>query len=81
VAVLFLTGCASEADQVRGLELGADQYVVKPFSHLELLARIRSMIRRARATPRSARCPISRRVRSPSISSCARSGWPVVWSS
>jgi DNA-binding response OmpR family regulator len=51
VAVLLLTGRVSEADQVRGLELGADQYVVKPFSHLVLLARIRSMMRRARAAP------------------------------
>ncbi|MEW5958208.1 MAG: response regulator transcription factor [Chloroflexota bacterium] len=46
VAVIILTVRDDELDKVRGLELGADDYVVKPFGHLELLARIRSVLRR-----------------------------------
>jgi DNA-binding response OmpR family regulator len=55
--VLFLTGRPSEIDQVRGLELGADEYVLKPFSHLVLLARIRALMRRTRAQPPSRALP------------------------
>ncbi len=47
VPIIMLTALGEEADQVRGLELGADDYVVKPFSHLALLARIRAVLRRA----------------------------------
>ncbi len=47
VPVIMLTVRDAEADKVRGLELGADDYVTKPFSHLELLARIRAVLRRA----------------------------------
>jgi len=46
VPVMFLTGSAEEADRVMGLELGADDYVTKPFSPRELLARIRAVLRR-----------------------------------
>jgi len=46
VPVLMLTGRGEEADRVMGLELGADDYIVKPFGHLELLARMRSIFRR-----------------------------------
>jgi DNA-binding response OmpR family regulator len=49
--VLMLTARGEEADQVRGLELGADDYVVKPFSHLALLARVRAVLRRAELPP------------------------------
>jgi DNA-binding response OmpR family regulator len=45
----MLTARAQEADKVRGLELGADDYVVKPFSLAELIARIRAVLRRAEA--------------------------------
>ncbi len=55
--VLFLSGRLSEADQIRGLELGADEYVLKPFSHLVLLARIRALVRRTRAQPPSRTLP------------------------
>jgi two-component system KDP operon response regulator KdpE len=47
VPVIMLTARAEETDQVRGLELGADDYVVKPFSHLALLARVKAVLRRA----------------------------------
>ena len=47
VAVILLTANGDEDDRVRGLELGADDYVVKPFSPRELTARVRSVLRRA----------------------------------
>jgi two-component system, OmpR family, alkaline phosphatase synthesis response regulator PhoP len=48
IAVLILTARGEEADKVRGLKLGADDYVTKPFGLLELLARVESLLRRAR---------------------------------
>jgi DNA-binding response OmpR family regulator len=47
--VVILTGRSHEADRVLGLELGADDYLTKPFSPRELLARIRAVLRRAQA--------------------------------
>src|SRR5438105_627399 len=49
VPVILLTARGEEADRVWGLDLGADDYVTKPFSHRELLARIRAVWRRAAA--------------------------------
>src|SRR5687768_15595699 len=46
--VLMLTARSLEADRVRGLDLGADDYMTKPFSLPELLARVRAILRRAR---------------------------------
>lgn len=46
--ILMLTAKAEETDKVAGLEIGADDYVTKPFSLRELLARVKSMLRRAR---------------------------------
>ena len=53
VPVVFLTARSDEIDRVVGLELGADDYVAKPFSPRELVARVRSILRRA-ATPAAA---------------------------
>jgi DNA-binding response OmpR family regulator len=49
--VIMLTARADDTDQVRGLELGADDYVAKPFSHLALVARIKAVRRRAELPP------------------------------
>lgn len=51
VPVLMLTARDDETDRIIGLEMGADDYVVKPFSPRELLARINAVIRRARMLP------------------------------
>jgi two-component system, OmpR family, copper resistance phosphate regulon response regulator CusR len=48
--VLFLTARDQVEDRVRGLELGADDYLVKPFSFAELLARVRTILRRGRSS-------------------------------
>ena len=48
VPVLFLTARDEVEDRVKGLELGADDYLVKPFSFAELLARVRTILRRGR---------------------------------
>ena len=47
VPIIILTVRGDEIDKVRGLELGADDYIVKPFSHMELLARVRAVLRRS----------------------------------
>lgn len=49
VPIVMLTAKASENDRVMGLRLGADDYVVKPFSPRELVARVEAVLRRARA--------------------------------
>ena len=52
IPIVMLTGRSEEADRVMGLELGADDYLTKPFSPRELLARIRTILRRRRAEVR-----------------------------
>jgi len=47
VPVIILTVRGAETDRVKGLELGADDYIVKPFSHVELLARVKAVLRRS----------------------------------
>ena len=49
IPIIMLSARAEEVDRVRGLETGADDYVVKPYSVVELMARIRSQLRRTRA--------------------------------
>jgi len=51
VPIIMVTSRNGEADRVLGLELGADDYLIKPFSARELVARIRTILRRARAHP------------------------------
>ncbi len=52
IPVILLTALAEDTDRVVGLEIGADDYVTKPFNPRELLARIRAVLRRAQAVPR-----------------------------
>ncbi|HXM68450.1 MAG TPA: response regulator transcription factor [Candidatus Acidoferrum sp.] len=49
--IIFLTAKTAEADRLKGLELGGDDYITKPFSPRELVARVRSVLRGARQTP------------------------------
>ena len=53
VPIIILTARGDETDRVTGLELGADDYVVKPFSPKELVARVRAVLRRTDAPPPS----------------------------
>ncbi|HUL91011.1 MAG TPA: response regulator [Burkholderiales bacterium] len=55
IPIIMLTGRSDEADRVMGLELGADDYITKPFSPRELLARIRTVLRRRSAEVRQGR--------------------------
>ena len=52
--ILVLTARGEEADKVRGLRLGADDYVTKPFGAMELVARVEALLRRARPSARGA---------------------------
>jgi DNA-binding response OmpR family regulator len=49
--ILILTGRAGELDRLRGFDRGCDEYVIKPFSYQELLARVRALLRRSRRRP------------------------------
>jgi two-component system OmpR family response regulator len=53
IPVILLTAMAEDTDRVVGLEIGADDYVTKPFNPRELLARIKAVLRRAQSIPRS----------------------------
>ncbi len=63
--VIILTGRTEEADRIMGLELGADDYLTKPFSPRELLARIRTVLRRAHAGQETHGAPVCRAYRIP----------------
>ncbi|MFN7700774.1 MAG: response regulator transcription factor, partial [Deltaproteobacteria bacterium] len=52
VPILMLTARSQEADKIRGLDVGADDYVTKPFSIGELVARLRAIFRRVERSPR-----------------------------
>lgn len=54
IPIIMLTAKAEEIDRVLGLELGADDYVVKPFSMRELLARVKAVLRRSASVQKAA---------------------------
>jgi DNA-binding response OmpR family regulator len=57
VPVIILTVRDSDSDVARGLEAGADDYITKPFSHIEFLARVQAVLRRAQGVPGGAQEP------------------------
>lgn len=71
VPVILLTALSEEDDRIAGLEAGADDYVTKPFSPRELALRVRSVLRRAPATPSTV--PLEIDVGQLSVSTAARS--------
>jgi len=60
--VILLTAVAEDTDRIIGLELGADDYLTKPFNPRELLARIRAVLRRAQSMPQSRDAPAGERL-------------------
>ncbi len=62
VPVIMLTARGEETDRIVGLEMGADDYLAKPFSPRELLARIKSVLRRTRALPQNLRADEAREI-------------------
>lgn len=60
VPIIMVTARTTESDRITGLDLGADDYVSKPFSPRELMARIRAALRRADELPESGRPPLLR---------------------
>ena len=74
VPIIVVTARGDEIDRVVGLELGADDYIVKPFGFRELVARIRAVTRRAQAATRGPRAAHGR-ARSRSIAARTRSRW------
>ena len=63
IPVIMLTARGEETDRIVGLEMGADDYLAKPFSARELLARIKAILRRARSLPTNLRPDSARRLR------------------
>jgi two-component system, OmpR family, response regulator len=61
--IVMLTAVAEETDRIIGLEMGADDYVVKPFNPRELLARIKAVLRRANSLPQEVRAPVKGKLR------------------
>ena len=69
VPIIMLTARGEDTDRIVGLELGADDYIPKPFNPRELLARVRAVLRRAAAKPDATQPLGGRRSRSPAMSS------------
>jgi len=77
VPIVMLTARGEEVDRVVGLELGADDYVVKPFSARELSARIRAILRRGRSAQRRAPIEIGAISLDPAARTVTKDGEPV----
>jgi DNA-binding response OmpR family regulator len=77
VPIVMLTARGEEIDKILGLELGADDYVVKPFSARELVARIRAIQRRGAGSPRRGPIAIDSIVLDPAARTVTRDGDPV----
>jgi two-component system OmpR family response regulator len=60
IPTILLSAKSEETDRIIGLEMGADDYVVKPFAPRELLARAKAVIRRAQSVPRSRKLPVQK---------------------
>jgi len=58
IPIIMLTAKAEEVDRILGLEMGADDYVPKPFSPRELVARVKAVLRRATAPPEPSEAPV-----------------------
>ena len=77
VPIIMLTARGEEVDRIVGLELGADDYVVKPFSAGELVARMRAIMRRGRPTARMGVIEIGAIVLDPAARTVTKAGEPV----
>jgi DNA-binding response OmpR family regulator len=77
VPIIMLTARGEEIDKVLGLELGADDYVVKPFSARELVARIRAIMRRGRATARRGPIKVGAITLDPASRTATKDGQPL----
>lgn len=60
IPIVMVTGKGTETDRVVGLEMGADDYIVKPFNPPELVARVKAVLRRAQGAPLSAIAPLQK---------------------
>jgi DNA-binding response OmpR family regulator len=77
VPVLILTARGEDVDRILGLELGADDYLPKPFNSRELMARVRAILRRARPASDTARLDVGDVTLDPSARQAWRSGRPL----
>jgi two-component system response regulator RegX3 len=77
VPIIMLTARGEEIDKIVGLELGADDYVVKPFSAGELVARMRAIMRRGRATGRKGPVEVGEISLDPAARTVMKAGEPV----
>jgi two-component system response regulator RegX3 len=77
VPIIMLTARSEEIDRVLGLELGADDYVVKPFSARELVARIRAILRRGAGTARLGTITVGAITLDPGARTCTKADEPV----